>query len=100
MQLSADRISYRHRGQPAPLLRELSLQVRVGDSVAVVGPSGSGKSTLLGLLGGLMVPSSGHVRLEQAEGGALAQHVSWILQTVNVLADPFGARQRRAGGLR
>jgi len=87
VQLIADRVTYCHRGQGTALLRELSLQVRAGDSVAVIGPSGSGKSTLLGLLGGLLVPASGEVRLEQAAGDGLAKHVSWILQTVNVLAD-------------
>ena len=46
-----------------PVLYEISLTIRHGDSIAIVGPSGSGKSTLLNILGTLDRPSSGRVIL-------------------------------------
>jgi putative hydroxymethylpyrimidine transport system ATP-binding protein len=46
-----------------PVLREVSLHVRRGEFVSLVGPSGSGKSTILKLLTGLLAPSSGQVRV-------------------------------------
>jgi|TARA_B100000586_G_scaffold87_1_gene62 putative ABC transport system ATP-binding protein len=45
-------------------LRDVSLDIRAGDFLSIVGPSGSGKSTLLGLLGVLDLPSSGAVRIQ------------------------------------
>ena len=44
------------------VLKGVSLALRPGESVSVVGPSGSGKSTLLNLMGGLDDPSSGTIR--------------------------------------
>jgi lipoprotein-releasing system ATP-binding protein len=53
--------SYREpgSGQTVPVLRDISLSIAAGESVAIVGPSGCGKSTLLNILGTLDSPDSG-----------------------------------------
>ncbi|HTL18590.1 MAG TPA: ABC transporter ATP-binding protein [Patescibacteria group bacterium] len=51
------------RAAPLKILDEVSLEVAVGQSLAVVGPSGSGKSTLLQIIGTLDRPTSGEVIL-------------------------------------
>ena len=45
-------------------LRDVSLEVRVGEAVAITGRSGSGKSTLLALIGGLEQPDRGRVLID------------------------------------
>jgi ABC-type Fe3+/spermidine/putrescine transport system ATPase subunit len=40
-------------GQPLPVLKDLNLTIRSGESLAIVGASGSGKTTLLRILAGL-----------------------------------------------
>ncbi|MNK89349.1 Lipoprotein-releasing system ATP-binding protein LolD [compost metagenome] len=46
---------------PAPILKDLTFDIEVGEFVAITGPSGSGKSTLLYLLGGLDHPTRGEL---------------------------------------
>lgn len=44
-------------------LRELTLEVRAGECVALIGANGSGKSTAVGMIAGLLAPSDGEVRV-------------------------------------
>lgn len=55
------RVAVRHDGADLPALAELSLSLRLGEVVAVVGQSGAGKSTLLSLIAGEIAPDQGFV---------------------------------------
>jgi len=76
------------------ILADVTLDVRRGESVAVVGASGAGKSTLLALLAGLDEPTSGRVWLAGRELTALdedgraalrARHVGFVFQSFHLV---------------
>ena len=75
-------------------LRGVNLSLSAGELVTLLGPSGSGKSTLLNILGGLDVPTSGHVRyhdedLTVADDRLLThyrrEHVGFVFQFYNLV---------------
>jgi ATP-binding cassette subfamily F protein 3 len=55
-------VSFGYPGSP-PLLEHVSLEVRYGQRLALVGPNGSGKTTLLRLIEGRLQPDSGRLRV-------------------------------------
>ncbi|CAH0118432.1 Aliphatic sulfonates import ATP-binding protein SsuB [Paenibacillus sp. CECT 9249] len=64
--LEVDRIgkSFLRDGRQHRVLDDITLSVGQGEFVSLVGPSGSGKSTLLQLIGGLLLPDSGGIRID------------------------------------
>ena len=66
-EVTLENVSYVPPGAVKAILRSVSLQVRAGESLVIVGPSGSGKSTLARLMVGAWQPSSGAVRIDGAD---------------------------------
>ena len=57
--------NYTHGSREIQALRGITLSIRTGEFLSVMGPSGSGKSTLLNLIGGLDQPSSGEIFIDR-----------------------------------
>lgn len=92
MPLTLEGISKRYTDERL-VLDGVDLDVRNGETVAIMGPSGSGKTTLLSIIGLLLDPSSGRVlvdgdpapKRERQRHLIRTQTFGWILQTVNVI---------------
>ena len=91
-----DNLTKKYRSDEIETLavRNVSLEVKTGDFLAIMGPSGSGKSTLLSLIGLLDRPSSGSYLLmgeetSQQKEGRLAQlrreHIGFVFQSFNLI---------------
>ena len=61
------------RGEPLQVLRDVSLEMKAGENLAILGPSGCGKSTLLHLLGTLDAPTSGTIKLNDQDPFSLEE---------------------------
>ncbi|GAB3653580.1 lipid A export permease/ATP-binding protein MsbA [Ramlibacter alkalitolerans] len=71
-----ENVTVRYPGGQAPALDRFSLDIRPGETIALVGPSGSGKTTLANLLPRFVEPASGTIRVD---GIPLAE---WTLQAL------------------
>lgn len=69
-EISLDRVSFRYGPKTPLVVREVSVKVRAGECIAIVGRSGSGKTTLGRLLLGLYQPTEGAVRIDGMPLGA------------------------------
>ncbi len=84
-QIELEQVSFGYAGAPRPALREVSLSIQPGQTVALVGENGSGKTTLAKLIAGLYQPSGGRIAwdgvdLREMTPESLADRVAMVLQ--------------------
>ncbi len=78
-------VRFRSRKRDVTALREVSLDVPMGEFVAIVGPSGCGKSTMLKLVAGLLKPSTGDVRLRGEKVAGPRHDIGYVFQRAALL---------------
>jgi NitT/TauT family transport system ATP-binding protein len=67
-------------GRAVPAVASVSFDVRDEEFVALVGPSGCGKSTVLNMIGGLIRPTAGEIRLDGARHAGVPPQVGYVFQ--------------------
>ncbi|WP_112136888.1 ATP-binding cassette domain-containing protein [Glycomyces dulcitolivorans] len=92
--VTVEDVSFRYPGKDADALTGVSLTIRRGETIALVGENGSGKSTLAKLLAGLYAPTSGRILFDGVDINAVdparwRTHVAVIAQ--QIMRQPFTA---------
>ena len=79
---------------PVTALKEVNIKIEKGEFTAIVGPSGSGKTTLLNIIGGLDVPTSGNVIIDNVDISTYKpdelvnfrlHHIGFVFQAYNLI---------------
>ncbi|MEV6423722.1 ABC transporter ATP-binding protein [Streptomyces sp. NPDC051662] len=78
-------VRFRTKKRDVTALQEVSLDIAMGEFVAIVGPSGCGKSTLLKLVAGLLQASSGAVRLQGDRVDGPRHDIGYVFQRAALL---------------
>ncbi len=78
-------------------VRDVTLTVRAGEFVSVVGPTGCGKSTLLNVAAGLLVPSQGSVRVFGAPLVGINRRAGYMFQSESLMPWRTAAQNVMAG---
>ena len=75
---------YGEKENQVKALKDINIQVKEGEFIAIVGTSGSGKSTLLNLVGGLDTPTKGRILVKGKEIGTLTRKELTIFRRRNI----------------
>ena len=88
--------NFQHRNKLIEIFKNVSISIKKGDLVALIGPSGSGKSTLLNMISLIDTPTSGQIFFnkkdmkklnEENKNDVRKKHISMIFQDNNLLTD-------------
>lgn len=89
--LCVDNVSWSYPSSDKIVLKNISLDIRKGESIAFVGKSGAGKTTLADVILGLLIPQEGHIYLDgidiQIIQGNWHKVIGFVPQNVNLQDD-------------
>ncbi|MEB3295069.1 MAG: ABC transporter ATP-binding protein [Synechococcales bacterium] len=90
-EIQIDRLGYRYPSAKEAALREISLRLKKGESIGLIGRSGAGKTTLVDVLLGLLTPDKGDIRVDGVsvypELRTWQQLIGYVPQTIFLTED-------------
>ena len=94
-----DNVSFCYEGAAEPALRDITLNIRQGQKVSIIGGTGAGKSTVVSMLLGFRMPTEGTVYLDDIPTTQLSRHtmrqnMSCVLQNATIYSGTVGENVR------
>ncbi len=98
-------VSYGYRTEEVEVIRNLSLEVQPGETIALVGPSGSGKTTLMSMLPRFYEPNDGMILLDgiqirELQLKELRKNIAYVSQDIVFFNDTVAANIAYGAGFR
>jgi ABC-type multidrug transport system fused ATPase/permease subunit len=89
VEIALENVTFQYPGGSRPVLQNITLHIRPGETIALVGENGAGKTTLVKLLAGLYQPSGGCIRvggidLKDVAVAAWQQQIGFVFQNFGV----------------
>ena len=83
-------VTFAYPDTQSPVLKDLSIEIKPGERVGIVGAAGAGKTTLLSIIARQYLPSSGQVYYQNIDGqlwptSVLREGTGWVGQTTNLM---------------
>lgn len=86
LEITFDHVTFSYPGSDREVIRDLSLTIKPGEKIAIVGENGSGKSTFVALLTGLYSPTKGRILVN---GRDLRENLSFLREKISCTMQDF-----------
>lgn len=86
-----ENVSYVYPNTINPVIKNINLEIKKGETIAIVGENGAGKSTLIHCILGLFKPTTGQIRIDELDISELPEHV--IFEKVAAVFQDFNKYQ-------
>jgi len=92
--LVIDNISFKYEGSEAAAIKDIKFDINIGQSIGIIGSSGAGKSTLVDIILGLLLPTKGIIKIDDANLdlnnlASWQKNIGYVSQNIYLLDDTF-----------
>ena len=88
--INLEKVNFTYPKKSKAILQDISLKIKSGDKVGIIGESGSGKSTLINLISGLLLPTKGKIKINkftESKSTKFKLNIGYVSQSVYLFDD-------------